>query len=57
MTEDNWDAEKFAVRLGQLINESEVLYTAASESYKLAKPNVSDEIANLVDDIVKGNQK
>lgn len=57
LTEDNWDAEKFAVRLGQLINEPDVLYTAASEAYKLARPNVSNEIADLVDDIVKGNQK
>lgn len=57
LTEDNWDAEKFAVRLGQLINEPELLYTAATQSYKLAKPDVSDKIADLIDDIVKGNGK
>lgn len=54
VTEDNWDAEKFAVRLGQLINEPEVLYMAAGEAYKMAKPDVSEHIAALVDDIVKG---
>ena len=56
LTEDNWDAEKFAVRLGQLINEPELLYAAAGASYKMAKPNVSDEIADLVSDIAKGNE-
>ena len=57
VTEDSWDAEKFAVRLGQLINEPDVLYHAAGEAYKLAKPNVSDEIADIIDDIVKGSKE
>lgn len=55
VTESNWDAEKFAVRLGQLINEPELLYTAAGEAYKMAKPGVSEHIAELISDIAKGN--
>lgn len=57
VTEDNWNAEKFAHRLEKLIQDKEMLEHAASESYRLAKPNVSEQIAVLIDDIVKGVQK
>lgn len=55
MSEGNYDPEKFAARLTQMVNEPEILYHAGLEAHKLAILDAPDKVADVVADIAKGN--
>lgn len=54
MSEGNYDPEKFAARLAQMVNEPEILYQAGSQAHKIARPDAPEKVADVVADIAKG---
>lgn len=57
MSEGNYDPEKFAARLAQMVNEPEILYQAGTQAHNIALPDAAEKMADVVADIAKGSAR
>lgn len=55
MSEGNYEPEKFAARLAQMVGEPEILYQAGTQAHKIALPDAAEKMADVVADIAKGS--